>query len=82
MKKGNECSGEVDFEVGDPVLEHQLGIARNIAESKAKYRKIAQAAIMRWVKDFQDGKIEIKSVDDLKKLIEMDIELQRTERKK
>jgi hypothetical protein len=29
------------------------------------------------VKDFQDGRIEIKTVDDLRKLIEMDLELQK-----
>ncbi|MNO03898.1 hypothetical protein D3C81_2247460 [compost metagenome] len=46
-------------------------------ESKAQYRKIIKASIARWVKDFQDGRIEINTVDDLRKLIEMDIELQK-----
>lgn len=36
-----------------------------------------KAAIAKWVKDFQSGHIEIKTVDDLKKLIELDIELQK-----
>lgn len=38
-----------------------------------------KAGIARWVKEFQDGRIEIKTVDDLKKLIEIDIELQKDE---
>jgi hypothetical protein len=48
-----------------------------ILESKSKYRKIIQAGIDRWVKDFQYGRIEIKTVEGLKKLIEIDIELQK-----
>jgi hypothetical protein len=38
-----------------------------------------KAAIARWVKDFKDGRVEIKTVDDLRKLVEMDIELQKDE---
>ena len=34
--------------------------------------KIVQAGIARWVKDFKDGRIKIETVDDLKKLIEID----------
>lgn len=50
-----------------------------IAETKSKYRKVTQAAIAKWVKDFQAGTIRIETVDDLKKLIELDIDLQREE---
>lgn len=38
-----------------------------------------KAGIAKWGRDFQDGVIEIKTVDDLKKLIEIDIELQKDE---
>ncbi len=48
-------------------------------ESKEQYPRIIKAAIARWVKDFQEGLIEVQSVDDLRKLIELDIELQRDE---
>jgi len=58
------------------VIQHEIAILESILESKTKYRKIVQAAIGRWVRDFQDGKIEIRSVDDLRKLVELDIELQ------
>ncbi|MFW5436576.1 hypothetical protein [Paenibacillus apiarius] len=61
----------------DVKLQHELAVMEGILESKAQYRKIIKAGIARWVKDFQDGRIEIKSVDDLKKLIEIDIELQK-----
>lgn len=61
----------------DILLQHELAVMEGILESKAQYRKIIKAGIARWVKDFQDGRIEIKTVDDLKKLIEIDIELQK-----
>ncbi|MDR6883778.1 hypothetical protein [Bacillus sp. 3255] len=59
------------------LLKHELALIESILESKSKYRKIIQAGIARWVKDFQDGRIEIKTVEDLKKLIEIDLELQK-----
>jgi hypothetical protein len=61
------------------LLEHQAAIISGIEDSKAKYRKIVQAGIARWVSDFQKGNIQVNSVDDLKKLIELDIDLQRDE---
>jgi len=59
------------------MLQHELEIMAGILESKAQYRKIVKAGIAKWVKDFQEGHIEFKTVDDLKKLIEIDIELQK-----
>lgn len=59
------------------VIDREIEIMEGILESKSKYRKIIQAGIARWVKDFQDGRIEIKTVEDLKKLIEIDIESQK-----
>lgn len=61
----------------DVLLQHELAVMQGILESKEQYRKIVKAGIARWVKDFQDGRIEIKTIDDLKKLIEIDIELQK-----
>lgn len=58
-------------------IKQDLKVIEGIQESKEKYRKVIQAGIAKWVKDFQDGRIKIESVEDLKKLIEMDIELQR-----
>lgn len=63
----------------DILLQHELEVMEGILESKGQYRKIIKAGIAKWVKDFQDGRIEIKTVDDLKKLIEIDIELQKDE---
>lgn len=59
------------------LLQHEVSVAEGIIDSKEQYRKIVKAVIARWVKDFQDGRIEIRTVDDLKKLIEIDIELQK-----
>lgn len=66
-------------EENDILLQHELAVMEGILESKAQYRKIVKAGIAKWVKDFQEGRIEIKTVDDLKKLIEIDIELQKDE---
>lgn len=71
MKNANERS------VYGLLLEHEAKTISGILESKEKYRKIIQAGIARWIKDFQEGRIEIKTVDDLKKLIEIDLELQK-----
>lgn len=66
IEKANKCSKQKqDMEV--------------YLESMQKYRKIVQAGIAKWVKDFQDGRIQIKTVDDLKKLIEIDTILQKDE---
>jgi hypothetical protein len=63
----------------DLLLQHELEVMQGIAESKEQYRRIIKAAVARWVKDFQDNRIEINTVDDLRKLIELDIELQKDE---
>jgi hypothetical protein len=72
----NKCSSNNKASL---LLQHQATIIEGITDSKAKYRKVVQAGIAMWVSDFQRGNIEINSVDDLKKLIELDIELQRDE---
>lgn len=59
------------------ILEHEAKVVSGLLESKEKYRKIVNAGITRWVQDFQDGRIEVNTVDDLKKLIEIDLELQK-----
>jgi len=71
MKNKNICSHN------DLLLDHELGVASSIYETKERYRKVVQAGIAHWIKDFQQGRIEIKTVDDLKKLIEIDLELQK-----
>ncbi|USG63996.1 hypothetical protein NDK47_17760 [Brevibacillus ruminantium] len=76
MKNTNECSHSVS---NDLLLQHEVEVVQGILESKEQYRKVVKAAIGKWIKDFQSGHIEIKTVDDLKKLIELDIELQKCE---
>jgi hypothetical protein len=75
IENTNECSKDNN----GLLLQHQAAVIESISESKSKYRKIVQAGIGKWVSDFQKGNIEIKTVDDLKKLIELDIQLQRDE---
>lgn len=59
------------------LLQHEIEQVENIEQSKENYRKIVNAGISRWVKDFQGGHIKINTVDDLKKLIELDLQLQK-----
>lgn len=66
MKKANECS----------VLD-ELDLIDSHIDSKTKYRRIVQAAIAQWVKDYQNGTIQVNTVNDLRILINMDAELQR-----
>jgi len=61
------------------LLQHEIELAENINESKEKYRKIVQAGIAQWIKGFRRGHIKVNTVDDLKKLIELDIDLQKDE---
>lgn len=78
MKKSNISSVSVE-EREKLLLLHEIETYENIGESKEKYRKIVQAGITQWVKDFQCGHIKISTVEDLKKLIELDIHLQKDE---
>ncbi|MTI83450.1 MAG: hypothetical protein FH756_05980 [Firmicutes bacterium] len=63
----------------EKLLEHEVEVITSILQSKAKYRQIIQAGIAQWVKDFQSGRIKIETVDDLRKLVELDIKLQKDE---
>ena len=74
--KAKICSGNA---CKDLLVEHEIKVIEGMMDSKAKYRKIVQAGIARWVKDFQEGNIKIETVSDLKQLIEIDLELQRDE---
>lgn len=76
MKKTNICSEDNQEQL---LLQYQASIMEGIADSKANYRKIVKAGIGKWVSDFQKGNIQVNTVDDLKKLIELDLELQRDE---
>lgn len=57
--------------------DDELIIIDSIIDAKGKYRKIVQAAIAQWVKDYQSGKIQINTVNDLRTLVQLDTELQK-----
>jgi hypothetical protein len=59
----------------DRQLAEEISLLSDSIETKQKYRKITQAAIAAWVKGFQDGSVQVKTVDDLRKLIKIDSEL-------
>ncbi|MGE6260883.1 hypothetical protein ACQKCU_23905 [Heyndrickxia sporothermodurans] len=78
MKSTNKRS-VCEEEKENLLILHELEVLENINQSKDKYRKIVQAGITQWIRDFQSGHIKVNTVDDLKKLIELDIELQKDE---
>ncbi|MGF6354056.1 hypothetical protein ABIE27_001966 [Paenibacillus sp. 4624] len=61
------------------LMQHELEVAEGILESKEQYRKIVKAAIAQWVRDLQAGHIKMQTVQDLERLIELDIKLQQDE---
>lgn len=61
------------------LLQHELEVMEGILESKEQYRKIVKAGIAQWVKDLQAGNIKMQTVQDLERLIELDIKLQQDE---
>lgn len=54
MQNRNKCSRRG---AEDLLLQHEVEVIEGILESKTKYRKVVQAAIAKWVKDFQSGHI-------------------------
>ncbi|CAM4459065.1 hypothetical protein [Paenibacillus xylanexedens] len=63
----------------EDLLQHELAVMEGILESKEQYRKIVKASIAQWVKDLQAGNIKMQTVQDLERLIELDIKLQKDE---
>jgi len=57
----------------DEVLKNEGGSS----SYQEQYKEIVQIAIDCWIDDFWNGRIKLDTVDDLKKLIEIDLELQR-----
>ncbi|RZG21897.1 hypothetical protein, partial [Klebsiella pneumoniae] len=72
IENRNVCSLS-DDEKENLLLLHQAELAEGLNKSIQNYRKITQAGIAQWVRDFKDGHIKLSTVDDLKKLVELEI---------
>lgn len=59
---------------------NEIEMLNDFIGQKDKYRKIIHAAITKWVRDFQDGRVQISTVDDLRTLMQIEIELQKSMR--
>ncbi|MBD3861311.1 hypothetical protein IEE86_16425 [Bacillus sp. 28A-2] len=70
----NICS-RYDEEREEILLLLQAEQAEDIEKATANLRKITQAAIAQWVRDFKAGNIKLSTVEDLKKLIELEMYL-------
>lgn len=57
--------------------QYQLEQQLKLQDGHQKYRKIVQAGIAKWISNFQQGKIRMDTVGDLRQLIEVDEMLQR-----
>jgi len=58
-------------------INHELTNLEQNIEAKQQYRGIIRAGISRWIKEFQEEKIVFTSVQDLRTMIQIDIELQK-----
>lgn len=54
------------------LIQYELEQQLKRQEGRDKYRKIVQAGLAKWISNFQQGKIKLETVSDLKQLIEMD----------
>lgn len=64
----------------DPdTLLHNADVLAGVRESKSNYRKIVRALIGKGVQAMKDGKIEVNSVEELERLMKLDLELQKDE---
>ncbi|XNN69490.1 hypothetical protein ACLM2U_17210 [Bacillus pumilus] len=70
----NICS-RYDEEREEMLLLLQAEQAEDIEKATANLRKITQAVIAQWVRDFKAGNIKLTTVEDLKKLIELEMYL-------
>ncbi|MCS3483174.1 hypothetical protein M2369_000662 [Bacillus sp. JUb11] len=70
----NICS-HYDEEREEMLLLLQAEQAEDIEKATANLRKITQAGIAQWVRDFKAGNIKLTTVEDLKKLIELEMYL-------
>lgn len=58
-------------------LLYNADVLDSINSSRDEYRKIIRALIAQGIKNLKDGQLEITSVDDLERLIKLDLELQK-----
>lgn len=57
-------------------LLEQLKLQEDYQSSIEQYQKVAKAGIAQWVQDFKADKIRLTGIDDLEKLIKIDLHLQ------
>ena len=53
----------------------QGSTANSVIDAKAEYRKIIRALVATFVKDYKDGKIRIKNIQDFERVVKLDLML-------
>ena len=53
----------------------QGGKANAVIDTKAEYRQIIRALVAAFVKDYKDGKIRIKNIQDFERIVKLDLML-------
>ncbi|WP_144460023.1 hypothetical protein [Bacillus pumilus] len=74
-RENKNIRSRYDEEREEMLLLLQAEQAEDIDKATANLRKITQAAIAQWVRDFKAGNIKLTTVEDLKKLIELEMYL-------
>ncbi|KIL23733.1 hypothetical protein [Bacillus pumilus] len=74
-RENKNIRSHYDEEREEMLLLLQAEQAEDIEKATANLRKITQAAIAQWVRDFKAGNIKLTTVEDLKKLIELEMYL-------
>lgn len=64
----------------ESIRKKRESLKQEFDDSLNKYHKITQAGLAEWLKNFQEGKVKLDKVDDLEKLIQIDIMLQNYKR--
>ena len=53
----------------------QGSTANSVIDAKAEYRQIIRALVAAFVKDYKDGKIRIKNIQDFERIVKLDLML-------
>lgn len=70
------------FKWADRIVQREIEEAANqgsmanaMIDAKAEYRKIIKALIATFIKDYKDGKIRIKNIQDFERIVKLDLML-------
>lgn len=72
-----KCKITIPDNAEELTMLHNADVLAGIEASRSDYRKLVRALIAQGVQGIKNGKMQINSVDDLERLIKLDLALQR-----